>query len=563
MSRRIAVLIASSSFPDEPQLAALEAPERDVHGIREVLAADKGGVFDETVVLVNQPSQKVRLAINRALRAAKKDDQLLIYYSGHGKLDPTGKLCLAMFDTVLDVLEASSIRIGEIKDFLDASKCKQVMLFLDCCYSGAVGKDFVARNAVEDQLQVAAESAGICIMSAANAVQTALESAEQGLGVFTRHVIEGIRTGAADQNGDGLVTFDELYDYVQKKVISEGHQRPQRWSFQAEGSLVIARSGNWDELRKALRAKVLELANAQDLPDDVVGQALSLLNLKKSEHSREQKLQLALLEELAAGKTKLASFSFAWARIATSAPSVVPEPTPKPRAEPEPAPPPKSTPRNAMECWPRKIEFGRRERGEAASEKVKVWHNTPGEPAWEFQSYGNFFELDRNSEGLTVTLVDDAPGTKQGLIRIRSEQGSAEVEVSARIVERAAPLRPEPEPQPIVPVGPQPKFTPGRWRIELNAYGIPGAQYTLDMFPNGAIVGSVSVFGISGQIQGTWGYDMSRDLLGMQLAISTFGMQSAEQLQIQITEGAGANLKGQDPLFRTFTFSRLGDCGVG
>ena len=61
MSRRIAVLIASSSFPDEPQLAALEAPERDVNGIREVLAADKGGVFDETVVLVNQPSQKVRL----------------------------------------------------------------------------------------------------------------------------------------------------------------------------------------------------------------------------------------------------------------------------------------------------------------------------------------------------------------------------------------------------------------------------------------------------------------------------------------------------------------------
>src|SRR5687768_13272173 len=277
MSRRIAVLIASSSFPDEPQLAGLEAPERDVHGIRDVLAADKGGVFDGVVVLINQPSQKVRIGINRALRSAKREDQLLIYYSGHGKLDPTGKLCLAMTDTVLDVLEASSIRIGEIKDFLDSSKCKQVMLFLDCCYSGAVGKDFMARSAVEDQLHVAAESAGICIMSAANAVQIALESSEQGLGVFTRHVIEGIRTGAADQNGDGLVTFDELYDYVQKRVIAEGHQRPQRWAFQAEGSLVIARSGNWDELRKKLRAKVLELAHAQELPDDVVGQALSLL----------------------------------------------------------------------------------------------------------------------------------------------------------------------------------------------------------------------------------------------------------------------------------------------
>lgn len=562
MSRRIAVLIASSRFPDEPQLTGLEAPERDVDGVREVLAADRGGVFDEVVVLKNEPSQRVRLAINRALRAAKREDQLLIYYSGHGKLDPTGKLCLTMTDTVLDVLEASSIRIGEIKNFLDASKCKQVMLFLDCCYSGAVGKDFVARSAVEDQLQVAAESAGICIMSAANAVQIALEDSSQGLGVFTRHVIEGIRSGAADQNGDGLVTFDELYDYVQKRVIADGHQRPQRWAFQAEGALVIARSGNWDELRKRLRAKLLELAHAQELPDDVVGEALALLSAKKAEFTREQTLRLSLLEEFAAGKTKLASFSFAWARIASAPTPIAPQ---VPEVEAAPAEPARSakSASNALETWPKQIDFGRRERGAEARELLKVWHNLPGDPGFEFRGYGSFFELDRHADGLMVTLVDDAPGTKQGLIKIESAHGAVEVEVRARVVE---PARREVAPtaqSPANPAMPQPRFTPGRWKIELNAFGIPGATYTLDIYPNGMLAGGVTVFGLSGQVQGTWGYDLSRDILGMQLAIQTFGVQSGETLQIQITEGSGASLAGKDPMFRSFRFTRLGDCGVG
>ena len=567
MSRRVAVLIASSEFPDEPALERLVAPERDVEGMLEVLLAEKGGVFDEVVTLKNQPSQKVRLAINRALRNAGRDDQLLIYYSGHGKLDPTGKLCLAMSDTVLDVLQASSIRIGEIKDFLDASKCKQVMLFLDCCYSGAVGKDFLARGTVDDQLLVAAETSGICIMSAANAVQIAMESRAEGLGVFTRHVIEGIKTGCADQNGDGLVTFDELYDYVQKKVIADGHQRPQRWSFQAEGNLVIARSGNWDELRGRLRAKVLELANSQELPDDMVSAALSLLGVNKSAHTREQSLQLRLLEEFASGKTKLANFSFAWARstqTATPLPMVEPEPVEASApAEPEEIAPPTPSAPAALAVWPGKIDFGRHVLGETASELLKVWNDGPGQLDWSHQAYGDFFELDRNSEGLTVTLVGDSAGKKQGLIKLSSSAGNLEVEVSARIVEKPRSPKTTPTDPPAALPIPQAKFGPGRWFIELNAYGIPGAKYTLDLLPNGALFGGMTIFGVAGQIQGGWSFDPSQDRLLLQLGILTFGMHTNETLDIHITELQGNTLKGRDAIFCTFSFRRVGEAGVG
>jgi hypothetical protein len=211
-----------------------------------------------------------------------------------------------------------------------------------------------------------------------------------------------------------------------------------------------------------------------------------------------------------------------------------------------------------LNTWPKKIEFGRQVRGAEANQLLKVWHDGRENPKWEFESYGNFFELDRSEEGLTVTLVDDVPGTKQGLIKIRSARGHAEVVVSARIVEAPKSQVQQPVQQhQQAPMMPTPRFTPGRWLIELSAFGIPGAKYTLDIYPNGALAGEVRVFGIAGQIQGTWGYDLSRDILGMQLAVSTFGMQSGETLQIQITEGSGASLKGKDPMFRTFSFTKL------
>ncbi|MCE9595300.1 MAG: caspase family protein [Planctomycetes bacterium] len=558
MARRVAILIASSRFPDEPGLTTLDAPERDVDELRAVLAGDQGGVFDDVLVLKNEPSQKVRVQLNRSLRAAAKDDQVLIYFSGHGKLDPTGRLCLTMTDTVLDALESSALRIGELKDFLDVSRCKNVMLFLDCCYSGAVGKSFT-RGAVDDQLQIAAEGAGICIMSASNSVQTAMETPESGLGVFTRNVIEGIRTGAADVDGDGLVTFDELYDYVHARVSAEGHQRPQKWSFQAEGELLIARTGRdaWEESRKKIRAKILALAENQDLPDEVVADALELLNVAPKERGDKQRLQVKLLEEFAVAGAKPTAFVMAWMKLvaAPETPRVVEAPPPVVVEAPPAALPSK------LSTWPvERIDFGRRVRGQTPQEQLKVWSDGPGRFHWSVETEGDFFEVDRNDEGVVVTLVDAEPGQKEGSITVRSNVGEVKLAVRARIVES------KPVPSPSTPLSPQfvapphvlqPKFTPGRWQIELKALGIQGAKYTLDCFPNGAIQGGSTVWGVNSQIAGTWGYDIPNEVLVLQLMQNTFGIQSGDTLTIHVTEQDGNVLKGRDAM-RTFTLTKLG-----
>ena len=240
---RYAVLIASSTFPDEPRLTPLTAPENDVDGLKAVLLSPDRGSFSDVKVLKNRPHYEIASQIHRAFKLAKKDDLVMVYYSGHGKPNQSGDLYLTAVDTDLDELESSAIGISRIREFLNTSLSKQVIIILDCCYSGAAGRAF-AKSTIEDQLKAQASQArGTYMMTASTGIQTALEKEGDRYSVFTKHLIAGIETGDADTNHNGEITVDELYDYLHPRVRAESHQEPTRWNVDTRGHLIIANSG--------------------------------------------------------------------------------------------------------------------------------------------------------------------------------------------------------------------------------------------------------------------------------------------------------------------------------
>ena len=288
--RRYAVLIAGSRFPDEPRLQDLRLPENDVDGLNAVLGSEERGQFSQTYVLKNRPSYEVLRQINQVLRQVEKTDLVLIFYSGHGKLNRTGQLHLATVDTVLDALESTSVPVQSIKNFVDVSPSTQVALILDCCYSGAVGGAFT-RGDVDEQLQSMSAGRGTYIMTASTGTQVAVENESDEYGVFTNQVIRGIERGEADQNGDGLITMDELYSYVRDRVREEGAQQPMKWDLNVTGELVIARSGRMprEERRNELRSTLLDLARQDILPDMIVSEALPIIATSAEQLSDQEK----------------------------------------------------------------------------------------------------------------------------------------------------------------------------------------------------------------------------------------------------------------------------------
>jgi formylglycine-generating enzyme required for sulfatase activity len=317
--RRTAILIAASEFPEEPSLQTLRCPKNDVAGLAEALTSPDFGLFTEPLTFINEPSHSTLRAVNRVFKEAGRDDQILIYYSGHGKQDGAGNLYLATSDTEADALETSSIAVGTLRRLIDNYACKQVALILDCCFGGAVSKDFL-KGGVDDHLKQTFQGRGIYILTASTATQTAREKEGDDYSLFTKHILQGIRQGEADHDDDGLISLDDLYEYVKIRVPKEAPQYPTKWEFGVQGnSLFIARAARTyspDRLR-AFKQKIKD--DEDYLLPEVFEQAYRVIRENQPKRDKEF---FALLEELCEGRARHGEFNSRWLRLA---PASLPE----------------------------------------------------------------------------------------------------------------------------------------------------------------------------------------------------------------------------------------------
>jgi uncharacterized caspase-like protein len=136
--KRNALIIGSYLYQD-PELRRLVAPARDAEALSQVLADPSIGRF-ETQMLLNEPSHKVNQAIEAFFADRKREDLILLYFSGHGIKDEEGRLYFATTDTSRQMLRTTAIPATLVHDVMRYSRSKRQVLLLDCCYSGAFGK---------------------------------------------------------------------------------------------------------------------------------------------------------------------------------------------------------------------------------------------------------------------------------------------------------------------------------------------------------------------------------------------------------------------------------------
>jgi WD40 repeat protein len=316
---RHAILIGCGSFPEDSRLQTLRCPENDVDGIAEVLTSAAHGLFQETAihVLKNRPHGEILLALNKILQSARKDDFILIYYSGHGKPDQAGRLHLATADTTLDALGATSLPMENVKSFIDICASNKIVIILDCCFSGAAGELFL-KGDVNQQLNTVSQARGIYILTASTALQVAQEKEGERYGVLTKHIIEGVKEHGADADGDGLVTMDELYSYVHRRVMEESPQQPEKFAFNVRGDLVFAKTGilGREERKDRIRKALLELADRNLIPDSMLTRSIEVLRTPVRELSLESRRYDELLDGLYCKRLEIGQFIEEWYRVA-------------------------------------------------------------------------------------------------------------------------------------------------------------------------------------------------------------------------------------------------------
>ncbi|MGZ4507275.1 MAG: caspase family protein [Blastococcus sp.] len=244
---RKALVVATYTYADDG-LRQLTAPEHDAEAFATVLEDPEIAGFDVTT-LVNQPHYVVGEAIADFYADCRRDDLTLLYFSGHGVKDDEGRLHLAMTNTRREALLFTAISAAQLNEAMDASPSRRKVLILDCCYSGAFPAGRSAKSDEGVHTLERFQGKGRAVLTASDATQYAFEgddlSGSGASSVFTRYLVEAIRSGAADLDEDGDIALDELYSYVRDRVVAEVPQQRPKKQEDVDGRILIARNVHW------------------------------------------------------------------------------------------------------------------------------------------------------------------------------------------------------------------------------------------------------------------------------------------------------------------------------
>lgn len=192
-----------------------------------------GKIDSENITNLKNPS--IEEFDNAVSAISKKSNQkFMFYFSGHSNENGLH-------------LKDGSITKSKFHDLLSKVKSKLKIVILDSCFSGALKSKGAQKVKPIELVQYNVdEPTGSVILTSSSGTELSYESEKLKGSIFTYHLVSGLY-GQADSNTDGLVTIDELYQYVYSQTkfqstVSGGKiQSPEFHSqLSGQGALVIA-----------------------------------------------------------------------------------------------------------------------------------------------------------------------------------------------------------------------------------------------------------------------------------------------------------------------------------
>ena len=198
--------------------------DHDARIVRDHLVKGLGYQEENVVLLLNDRATKSDMEkyFEKWLEnRVDQGDSVFVYFSGHGSPNPkTGDAYLVPYDGDPAYIDTTGYPLKRLYDTLAKLPAKEVVVLLDSCFSGAGGRSVLAKGARPMGLSV--EKAMVTggktvVMAASSGDQISSTYTTKSHGLLTYFFLKGLQ-GEGDQNKDGVLDFQELYDYVKPQV---------------------------------------------------------------------------------------------------------------------------------------------------------------------------------------------------------------------------------------------------------------------------------------------------------------------------------------------------------
>ncbi|MFJ6636969.1 caspase domain-containing protein [Streptomyces sp. NPDC091376] len=172
------------------------------------------------VTVIENPPDPATVMEPLRQAAAEATDTLLVYYAGHGLIDPQDALALALPHTQPDRVE-TCLSYDWLRRILLSSRAERHIVLLDCCYSGLALGRMSASSSLADQAAVE----GSFLMAASAETRTALAPVGDTYTAFTGALLDTLRLGIPD--GPPLLDLGAVYKHLRETLEARGHPIPQ------------------------------------------------------------------------------------------------------------------------------------------------------------------------------------------------------------------------------------------------------------------------------------------------------------------------------------------------
>lgn len=211
------IFFGTSKFDSAHDLPACENDAMDAY-----TALHKSMGLDQ---LTRQPfcgqnsKELIKRYIQEAAGSLKKGDTLLIFNASHGSKN--GDI----------VCSNAHIAPAELADWIKDSKCSNIVLINDSCFSSKFAQEFhkemIHKSPGKTIAQLAAANPER--VSFSSRLDTAGMEVGHKNGIFTKYFIEALDPKVADYDGDGKITILEILRHVKKGMLSDEHKGLIQW----------------------------------------------------------------------------------------------------------------------------------------------------------------------------------------------------------------------------------------------------------------------------------------------------------------------------------------------
>lgn len=213
-----AIVIGNDAYRTLPQLATARNDARAVAA----LLRERYGF--ETTELYDATRYDVLSALNRARTELTSEDNLLVYYAGHGELDEVNQRGHWLPVDAEPDSTANWISNVSVTDILNATNARHIIVVSDSCYSGSLTRSALAR--LESGLSAAEELAWQRAMASkrsrtaltSGGLAPVMDAGGGGHSVFARVLLEVLRVN------DDVLIGQRLHQEIAARVTYEAER---------------------------------------------------------------------------------------------------------------------------------------------------------------------------------------------------------------------------------------------------------------------------------------------------------------------------------------------------